>query len=261
MGKCSHSVFRVGLTSSRAFKNNPTDSLFPEDGNSMALFFGGANSSASSSISEYLSTNWGPIGAKTPEMPGTISPYVESYEVKGNLKIRNAKRALDLIRLSWGWYLNNPMGTGSSMIEGYNVDGSFLYTANEGYDKAGSYPSHAHGWSTGPVDALISYVVGLQPTTPGGKNWTLAPQIGDLSSAEGGFTTPLGKFSASWETEDGKFTLQFDVPASTKGLLQLQVHKSAKVLIDGHEHRMTVDPVSGLAEINVSGGKHVVKVQ
>jgi hypothetical protein len=227
----------------------------------MALFFGGVNSSTSSNVSDYLSTNWGPIGAEAPEMPGTISPYIESYEVKGNFKIRNTKRALDLIRLSWGWYINNEMGTGSSMIEGYNVDGSFKYTANEGYDQAGSYPSHAHGWSTGPVDALISYVVGLQPTAPGGANWTLAPQMGDLSSAQGGFTTPLGKFSANWEVESDSFTLQFDVPVSTKGLVELQVERSAKVLVDGREHKTTTDPVSGLLMISMPGGRHIVQIQ
>ncbi|KAJ5300430.1 uncharacterized protein N7443_005432 [Penicillium atrosanguineum] len=244
-----------------AFKNNPTDIMFPEDGNSIALLYGGANSSTSSNVSDYLTTNWGPIGAETPEMPGTISPYVESYEVKGNFKIRNTKRALDLIRLSWGWYINNLMGTGSSMIEGYNVDGSFLYTANEGYDKSGSYISHAHGWSTGPVDGLVSYVVGLQPTAPGGANWTLAPQKGDLSSAQGGFTTPLGRFSASWEIQNTGFILQFDTPASTQGLMQLEVSNSAKVLVDGQAYPINRDPVTGLSEISVSGGKHVVILQ
>ncbi|KAJ5833356.1 hypothetical protein N7474_001667 [Penicillium riverlandense] len=192
-----------------AFKNNPMDNtIFPEDGNSMALFFNGANSSHLTKTSDYLTANWGPIGARVPECPGSISPYVESYEIKGHLKAGKAKRALDLMRLSWGWYLKNPMGTGSSMIEGYNEDGSFLYTANEGYDGVGSYPSHAHGWSTGPVDALVSYVVGLQPSAPGGAGWTLSPQTGDLEFAEGGFTTPLGKFSASWKTGPAGLTIQ-----------------------------------------------------
>lgn len=185
------------LNSNSAFKNNATDTtLLPEDGNSMALLYGCASDVNILKISDYLFKNWGPFGAPTPEMPGTIIPYIESYEVKGHFEVGQSQRALDLIRLSWGWYLSNPMGTKSTIIEGYNVDGSFLYTGNPGYDKTGSYISHSHGWGACPVDALISYVVGLQPKSPGGATWSLAPQTGDLDSAQGGFTTPLGKFSA-----------------------------------------------------------------
>jgi hypothetical protein len=144
----------------------------------MALYFDGANASYTAQISKQLTTNWGPVGAVTPELPGNIVPYVESYEVKGHLTIRETQRALDLMRRSWGWYLNNPYGTESTILEGYYEDGSFRY-ANDGYDYSGSYPSHAHGWSSGPADALISYVVGLRPTAPGGSKWTLAPQFGD----------------------------------------------------------------------------------
>jgi hypothetical protein len=76
----------------------------------MALYFDGANSSYSVRISKQITTNWGPIGAVTPELPGNIVPFVESYEVKGNLAIRETQRALDLMRLSWGWSVSNPYG-------------------------------------------------------------------------------------------------------------------------------------------------------
>ena len=77
------------LTRTRAFKNSATDdSIFPEDGNSMALYFNGANSSYAAQISKQLTTNWSPIGAITPELPGNIVPYVESYEIKGHLAVQ-----------------------------------------------------------------------------------------------------------------------------------------------------------------------------
>lgn len=225
----------------------------------MALLFDGANSSHLTRISDYLTSNWGPIGAMVPEMPGTISPYIESYEIKGHFKIRQTKRALDLIRLSWGWYLKNPMGTESSIIEGYNEDGSFLYTANEGYDKAGSYPSHAHGWSTGPVDALVNYVVGLVPKSPGGATWTLAPQVGDLSFAQGGFTTPLGKFSAAWQIKSNGLHLQYDAPPMTSGVLYLPLDLSKNVFVNGIKQRAKPSNVSGdLIEIILPGKKHEI---
>lgn len=227
----------------------------------MALYFDGANSSHAAQISKQLVSNWGPIGAITPELPGNVVPYVESYEIKGHLAVRETQRALDLMRLSWGWYLNNPYGTESTIMEGYYEDGSFRY-ANDGYDSAGSYPSHAHGWSTGPTDALISYVVGLRPTVPGGSRWSLAPQFGDLTSAEGGFTTPLGKFSASWKLQRGGYTLEYDVPAVSSGTLMLpsgskqaQVRWEGRRRVQGNFHNST-----GLTEVAVPGGKHTLTV-
>jgi hypothetical protein len=245
----------------RAFKDSDTDgSIHPEDGNSMALYFSVANASYTANISAQLTTNWTPIGANCPELPGNVVPYVESYEVKGHLAIRETQRALDLMRLSWGWYLNSPYGTGSSTIEGYLIDGSFGYRSTSGYDNDPSYPSHAHGWSTGPTDALTSFVVGLQLTVPGGSAWTLSPQFGDLQYAEGGFTTPLGKFSAKWVLGRSGYTLSYDVPAHTNGTLVLpgsSSNKAPHVLEDGKGNLQgTFDSSASLYTVSAEGGQH-----
>lgn len=224
----------------------------------MALYFGGANSTYQAQISEYLTTNWGPIGAITPELPNNIVPYVEGFEIKGHLAIRQTQRALDLIRLSWGWYLNNPYGTGSTTIEGYYDDGSFRYQ-NDGYDDVGSYPSHAHGWSTGPTDALTSYVLGLTPTAPGGSSWSLAPQFGDLTSVQGGFTTPLGKFSASWNLIGVGYVLTYTVPANTKGTLVLPSRSKAPIIL-GATSKASYDASTKLTTLTASGGTHILTV-
>ncbi|TVY48327.1 hypothetical protein LCER1_G008126 [Lachnellula cervina] len=205
-----------------AFKNSDTDaSVHPEDGNSLALLFGVADSSKVQSISKQLTSNWGPIGAICPELPNNIVPYIEGFEIKGHLVARQATRALDLIRRSWGWYLNNPYGTESTIIEGYLADGTFGYRADDGYNNDYAYTSHAHGWSTGPTDALTSYIVGYTLTAPGGSEWQIAPQFADLTHAEGGFTTPLGKFAANWHTFDGGYNISWGAPGGTAGKLVL----------------------------------------
>lgn len=81
----------------------------------MALLFAGALPQYALNISTQLTTNWGHIGAITPELPHNIVPYIESFEIKGHLAIRQTQRALDLIRRSWGWYLNNV----SSLLQNY----------------------------------------------------------------------------------------------------------------------------------------------
>jgi len=262
LGKLYQKYFECFLTGDRAFKNTASDgSIYPEDGNSMALYFNGAEPSYNVRISKQLTSNWGPIGAITPELPGNIVPYVESYEIKGHLAVREPQRALDLMRLSWGWYLNNPYGTESTIMEGYYEDGSFRY-ANDGYNDAGSYPSHAHGWSTGPVDALVSYVVGMRPTAPGGAQWMLAPQFGDLSRAQGGFTTPMGKFSASWKLQHGGYLLEYDTPEGTVGVISLPSGSEVpKVQSSGSGHVYPVFNAStGLSEMSAPGGKNTLVV-
>ena len=252
-----------------AFKDSDTDaSIHPEDGNSMALVFGAASASNIQSISTALTQNWTPIGAVAPELPDNMVGFVQSWEIKAHLAARQAPRSLDLIRRAWGWYLNNPYGTESTCIEGYLKDATFGYRYNTGYDNDYSYTSHAHGWSTGPTDALTSYVVGLTLTQPGGSQWQLAPQFGDLTHAEAGFTTPLGKFSASWALIQGGYTLSWSAPAETVGVLILPGRANAagrapSLVVDGKSRALASGQYNGstnLFTLTQTGGSHAAKV-
>lgn len=251
-----------------AFKDNATDTtLHPQDANSMAILFGlvAPDSEKAQSISERLTANWTPIGANSPELPGNISPFISSFEIQAHLTIGQTERALDLTRRCWGWYLNNPNGTGSTVIEGYLINGTFGYRWNRGYDNDFSYPSHSHGWSSGPTSALTEFVLGLSITAPLGSRWQFAPQFGDLGSAEGGFTTSLGKFSASWESA-GRLGYLADVstPVGTSGQLILPATPGAKIILDGKivcpkPYRTTPTGETVLID-NVAGGKHTIAV-
>ena len=186
----------------------------------MAILFDVTSSdSATQSISTQLTTNWGLLGAISPELPNNHVPFIQSFEIKAHFAASQPTRALDLIRRAWGWYIDNPYGTQSTCVEGYLPDGSFGYRATTGYDGDYSFTSHSHGWGTGPVAALSAYVVGLTLTGPAGSQWNLSPQFGDLTSAEGGFTTPLGTFSAGWTLIGDEYTLWYDAPSGTVGTI------------------------------------------
>ncbi|KAI6716034.1 hypothetical protein JHW43_001418 [Diplocarpon mali] len=248
-----------------AFKDSNLDaSVYPEDGNNLALYYDMASSLYHQNISDRLVTNWGPIGAKCPELSFNIVPFIESMEIKGHLSVGQANRALELIRRSWGWYLNNPYGTQSTFVEGYLQDGSFGYRAWTGYQQDYSYTSHAHGWSTGPTHALSHYVLGLQLVSPGGSGWILAPQFGDLTFVEGGFTTPLGKFSAKWSLVPGGYDVVYDVPAGTIGKLTLPAAKSGRptASLDGKELHIDVyEQYKGqITILNAAGGKAKIRI-
>lgn len=91
----------------------------------MAILFNVTDGDRAQSISDRLTENWTPIGAVSPELPGNIVSFISSFEIQSHFVVRNPSRALDLIRRSWGWYINNPNGTGSTVIEGYLANGTF----------------------------------------------------------------------------------------------------------------------------------------
>ncbi|KAL3421980.1 bacterial alpha-l-rhamnosidase domain-containing protein [Phlyctema vagabunda] len=275
-----------------SFKDNATSTtLYPQDANSMALLYGVIPSNISNStttvttaqkISSSLMKNWIDIGAVAPELPGNISPFISSFEIQGHLTIGETDRALDLIRRSWGWYLKNENGTGSTVIEGYLANGTFGYRSSRGYGYDASYVSHAHGWSAGPTSALTNYILGLSITSPAGQNWKLAPQFGDLTSAEGGFMTSLGKYRAAWSVQNSSassmpdgYVLDFETPLATVGELVLPrpgggsangndtSSPSFIVVLDGEE-REAQPGKDGLGRelwsLSIEGGKHSLVV-
>ncbi|EPS27744.1 putative alpha-L-rhamnosidase [Penicillium oxalicum 114-2] len=213
-----------------AFKDNATDTtLYPQDANSMAILFGVVASDRAARISDNLLLNWTPIGAVAPELPENIVSFISSFEIQSHFEVRQPFRALDLIRRSWGWYINHPNGTQSTVIEGYLANGTFGYRSSRGYNYDTSYVSHAHGWSSGPTSALTNYIVGLSITSPLGSTWSLAPQFADLKHAEAGFSTSLGKFQASWKLKEDGYKVKLSVPVGTHGTVTLPFVKEGKV--------------------------------
>ena len=212
-----------------AFKESPDDtSLYPQDANSMALAFEVFNASDSRAerVSTYLTTNWTPLGPINPEVSAnasTISPFITSIELEGHFKIGHPERSLELIRSAWGWYLNNPNGTQSTVPEGYLANGTWGYRGDRGYRFDPTYVSHAHGWSSGPTSTLTEYLVGLRIVEPKGRKWELKPAtFEEVDRAEAGFTTGLGKFSAKFENQNGTVSVQWNTPVDTEGYVKLQ---------------------------------------
>ena len=241
-----------------------TTTLHPQDANSMALLFNlESKSSRNNLISTSLTKNWTPIGAEAPELPNNISPFISSFEIQGHFATGHTHRALDLIRRSWGWYLHHPNGTGSTVIEGYLTNGSWAYRNYRGYAYDATYVSHAHRRSSGPTSALTNYGVGLRVTGRVGSEWELAPQFGDLTDAEGGFSTKLGLFSAKWEVEEegGRYVLSWDVPEGTQGEVTvpaLPAGGRGRVMLGEVEKGVVVEDETFL--IAVGGGKGEILV-
>ncbi|WP_329456465.1 alpha-L-rhamnosidase-related protein [Streptomyces sp. NBC_01497] len=184
-------------------------SLYPQDGNSLALWFGLVDDPArAAAISAALAARWTPVGALTPEKgDASVHPFPGGMEVHGHFAAGRDATALELIRREWGYMLTAPQGTASTFWEGYRTDGTSDY--------GGSYMSAAHGWSTGPTSALTYRLLGIAPAEDGGAGHTVVPHPGGLTSAEGRLSTADGVIDASWvagREGHGSFDLTLAAP-------------------------------------------------
>ncbi|KAK7211942.1 hypothetical protein V2G26_019120 [Clonostachys chloroleuca] len=190
-------------------------------------------------VTDYLASNWTPIGPSCPELPKNVSPFMSSVELEAHFRAGRPDRALELMRSLWGWYLSNENGTQSTTPEGFLIDGSWHYRFNKGYSNGPAYMSHAHCWSSGPTSTLTEHMLGLHITKPAGEDWQLKPaSFKELSSFEAGFTTKLGKFSAKVTVEGDRATIEWNTPKGTKGLLALPGEMSRQV--PGGEGKTTI---------------------
>ncbi|MEV6841826.1 trehalase family glycosidase [Actinoplanes sp. NPDC051411] len=189
--------------SAGAYTDNPGSSTYPQDGNSLAVWYGLASTAQATSVMTRLRGAWNSLGAQAPEFGNKISPFAGSLELYAHFTAGDDVNALNLIRDEWGYMLDSPLGTASTFWEGYAADGTLNAYAP-------SFTSLAHGWSTGPTGALTTSVLGISPTAPGGVAYQVVPHPGDLTHVEG----TLNGLHVSYDHDTaGDFTMRVDSSA------------------------------------------------
>eukprot|EP01043_Picozoa_sp_COSAG02_P024736 COSAG02_NODE_1362_length_13050_cov_22.164775_8_plen_671_part_00 len=204
------------------FRDNPTSKIHPQDGNSIAVWFKATTPTRCASISTFLKGNWGKFGSASPEWGNDIGTFPGSMEVNAHASIgdtAHTQRAVDLIKLQWGYMINHPNGTQSTFWEGYHSDGSYAYQ--------GIYMSHAHGWATGPASALSQRVLGLRPlgiqSATDAGDYAVEPTHSSLTFCSGSATFSGGRVELRWSadtanfTASRKFTLSLDASDAPRG--------------------------------------------
>jgi hypothetical protein len=238
------------------YRDNPASTLYPQDGNSLAVWYGLTTSAAqNTAISTTLTARWERYGALTPEKNngGSIGTFPGSMEVQAHFVAGDDTGALALIRREWGYMLTAPIGTRSTFWEGFQYDGSFDY--------GGPYMSAAHGWATGPTSALTFYVLGLNPAAASGQ-YTFAPHPGDLTHVEGDITTPQGPIDGSWDysASAGTFTEHLTSPAGTTGTIAVPTYGSpdVSVTVNGATAQPTSSDANYLYLTGIAPGSYTV---
>ena len=176
------------------------------------------------------------------EADNAVSPFISSFEIEAHIMAGNVSAALDLMRLEWGFMLDDPRMTNSTYIEGYSFDGSLHYAPYTNDPRV----SHAHGWSTGPTASLSFYIAGIQLLEAGGEKWKIAPKLGNLKTAHAGFSTPLGSFEAYTNaTAAGDLSIDFTTPQGTTGAVAVGYPQCGGILtlteMKGRCESVTVD--------------------
>lgn len=192
--------------------------LYPQDGNSLAVWFGVAAGAQAQRVLGYLKGNWNRYGATAPEWNGDISPFPGSMEVYARFTAGDNEDAVALIRREWGYMLAAKVGNGSTFWEGYHKDGSLGYNASYPGAPAGNYTSLAHGWATGPTGALTFYLLGITPATAAGRTYSVIPHPADIAWVSGRLAMPAAAVQARWRQSRSAFTLAVsDAGAGTEG--------------------------------------------
>ena len=203
-------------------------STFAQDANAMAVLFGIAPAADVPGILNALKTLWGPHGSgpfSGSTYSNLISPFITAFEVEADYLAGDTADAEHLLHLTWDQMIDprGPFFTGG-MWENIGPDG----TATE------SRTSLAHGWASGPTPIMISYVLGVQPVSPGYQTFTVAPHFGSLRWAEGAVPTPYGRIFVRWNRDGHRFSVTVAVPPQATAFVDLP---------DGHD-------------VTVPGGPH-----
>jgi len=104
------------------------------------------------------------------------------YLLLGMFRNGMVQEALDYIRTNWGRMLD---WGATTFWEQWNTNNSLC-----------------HGWASAPTSHLPAFILGVRPTEPGFKRFSVSPNTGDLKWAKGVIPTPHGSIEIEWSKEE-----------------------------------------------------------
>ncbi|KAI9739455.1 MAG: hypothetical protein M1818_005143 [Claussenomyces sp. TS43310] len=236
-----------------------------QDGNSLAILSGAASPDYATAALNYLdkttALEYGNAFYDNDLVGDGFSQrvyaFISYFEIRARFETGMPESALQEIRRLYGWMSSHDPTV--TFWEGIGPGGG-LYED--------SFTSAAHGWSTGVVSLLTNSVLGVEPISPGFRNWSVKPMPGDVSWAKGQVPTPLGSISVDWSLEGSAFTLDVVAPPSSQGVVAVPVSNSSQViLVDGQVLRAgratgvsTARYANGYVTFPISGGQHSIMV-
>jgi alpha-L-rhamnosidase len=107
--------------------------------------------------------------------------------------------------------------------------------------------SRDHAFMGTVDDWLFDGVAGIQPTSPGFRTVAIDPSpVGDVTSASGYETTPLGRVSADWTRSGTSLSLKVQVPVGSQASVCVPAANAQSVTESG-------DPIASAGGVTVVG--------
>lgn len=232
-----------------------------QDGNSIAVLSGAASLQRAQSALSYLSKAtrlpYGnayfdkefPLENNVYNATKRVYAFVSYFDLQARFISGMGESAMEEIGRLYGWMANHDPGV--TMWEGIGPPDPGN-GGGPGTKYEGPYTSLAHGWSTGVLPILSNYILGVIPTGPGFKTWTLKPYpVGGVTWAKGAVPTPNGAISVSWSSgRQGTFSMDVTVPKRSSVDVSLPcTDKKFSVYLNGKKQ----------ARLNTSGGYTTIK--
>ena len=227
-----------------AFKVNTLNPLpnHTQDGNVEALLGGIVSGDDAQRVLRFMDEKLqGPYGTLSGEIDGDpfmqqlYATFVGSRELVARLQLHDTAGALNQLRRLWGHMTrSDPASTvwervsKTGDIPAYNLRPEVAVPSPT--RPAAGFTSAAHGWGTGPLNALTGFIVGIRPVKPGFSTWVVEPQPGDLAWAQGQVDTPSGLLAARWSRESGGFHLTVSSPSKTSGTVAVPLMGQSRVI-------------------------------
>ncbi|ORY69466.1 family 78 glycoside hydrolase [Pseudomassariella vexata] len=234
-----------------------------QDGNSLAIIAGIANDTLSAKALNYLNTSmrheygnsfYDAAGNDlVEEASDRVYAFISYFEMSARFASGHTESALDLIRRTYGWMASHDPGI--TFWEGIGKDGG-LYEDG--------FTSMAHGWSTGIVPLLSTYVLGVSAVKPGFDEWSVKPRTGGL---EGGLRV---RWQRNGEGSGESYNVWVHAPKGTNGSVSVpwdgKENEGKEVHVDGnkvYDGKGTVEMGAvledGWVRVGIQGGEeHVV---
>lgn len=77
--------------------------------------------------------------------------------------------------------------------------------------------SDCHAWSSWIARDFLTEILGIRPLEPGFQKILVRPQTGFLKNASGGMPIPSGFVRVEWNSSDGQFRAEVELPAGSGG--------------------------------------------
>jgi hypothetical protein len=138
------------------------------------------------------------------------TPWMFSFHLQLLARERRVAEMLDHISERWGAMLDKGATTTWETFPGWEK--SSLWTR-----------SWCHAWSSLPAYLLSTAVLGIHPQTPGFARTRIAPQLGELSWAQGSMPTPHGDIQVRIEKVERDLSLEISLPPTITAEVELPV--------------------------------------